>query len=95
MAELPTIPAGVRAARVAKAIQECDRYIAKEGPRDPNLRPPDIQKLLDFYIEHRKSLVSMLDDINNRGAQHYGYALRRIRKENDHCARPNNPPDGL
>jgi len=68
MEKLQTIPADIRTARIAKAINECDRYIAKEGPRDPELRPPDIKKLLDFYIEHRESLVSMLDEINNRGA---------------------------
>lgn len=49
-----------RRRRVLAAIAECDAYIAKEGPRSSDLRPADVQSLLDFYINHRASLLAKL-----------------------------------
>lgn len=46
--------------RVIEAIAECDRYIAKEGPRNAELRPADAQQHLDFCISHREKLILML-----------------------------------
>lgn len=49
-----------RIKRILDAIAECDRFIAKEKPRAANLRPADIQKLLDWYVLHRANLIRML-----------------------------------
>ena len=49
-----------RTAKIISAIAECDRYIAKESPRDADLRPAGITKLLASYIAHRAKLVAML-----------------------------------
>lgn len=46
-------------ARIRQAIEDCDRYIAKESARSADLRPAHIQKLLDFYIAHREKLIAM------------------------------------
>jgi hypothetical protein len=47
--------------KILQAIAECNRYIALEGARSADLRPADIQKLLDWYIAHRAKLLTMLD----------------------------------
>jgi len=47
--------------KITQAIAECNRYIALEGARSPDLRPADIQKLLDWYIAHRNKLLTMLE----------------------------------
>lgn len=47
--------------RIVEAIAECDRYIAKEEPRDASLRPADVAKRLEFYKAHRAKLVTMLE----------------------------------
>jgi len=49
-----------RTRRVNEAIAECDRYIAKEEPRNPALRPADVAARLEFYKAHRAKLVAML-----------------------------------
>ncbi|NBU79822.1 MAG: hypothetical protein EBS50_12260 [Sphingomonadaceae bacterium] len=46
--------------RVLEAIADCDRYIAKESPRDESLRPADVQKILQQTIAHREKLIEML-----------------------------------
>lgn len=46
--------------KILQAIEECDRYIAKESPRAADLRPVEIQKLLEFYIAHRAKLAAMI-----------------------------------
>jgi hypothetical protein len=46
--------------RILEAIADCDKFIAKESSRNPSLRPADIQKTLDFYIQHRSHLIEML-----------------------------------
>ena len=51
-----------RSRRILQAIEECDRFINKESPRDPELRPAETQKILDSYINHRAKLVGMLDN---------------------------------
>ena len=46
--------------RVIEAIADCDKYIAKEGARNPSLQPADTEKLLQWYIGHRTKLTEML-----------------------------------
>lgn len=45
--------------RIRAAIADCERYIAKEGPRAADLRPPEVQQRLDGYIVHRDMLKSV------------------------------------
>lgn len=47
--------------RIHSAIAECDRYIAKEGSRDPELRPAWAQKALDHAISHKIKLQRALE----------------------------------
>jgi hypothetical protein len=56
----PTLSAD-RRQRIATAIAECDRYIAKESPRAADLRPADVADRLAYYIAHRAKLVAMLE----------------------------------
>jgi len=51
-----------RQRRVLEAIADCDRFIAKEGPRAANLRPADMQNHLDFCRAHRAKLINMLTE---------------------------------
>ena len=44
---------------IRQSIDDCDRFIAKEGPRDPSLRPAAVQATLDCYIAHRAKLQAM------------------------------------
>jgi len=46
--------------KILQAIEECDRYIAKESPRSADLRSAEIKKLLAFYIAHRAKLLAMI-----------------------------------
>ena len=46
--------------KVNEAIAECDRYIAKEGPRSADLRPEWAAKHLEFCKNHKAKLISML-----------------------------------
>ena len=46
--------------RIIQAIEECDRFIAKESSRRADLRPTDMQQHLDFCISHRKKLQALL-----------------------------------
>lgn len=46
--------------RIKQAIAECNKFIAIECGRNPNLRPASIQKTLDFYISHREKLAKMI-----------------------------------
>lgn len=50
--------------RVNQAIEECDRYIKLESPRSADLRPPEIAKRLEFYIQHRAKLVKTIGEEN-------------------------------
>ena len=45
---------------ITEAIAQCDRFIAKEEPRNPDLRPADIQQHLDYCKAHRIKLLGML-----------------------------------
>ena len=49
-----------QARRVIEAIEECNRFIDKEEPRNPELRPIETQKLLEFYYRHRANLQQRL-----------------------------------
>ena len=46
--------------KIRQAVQECDRYIAIEGPRAADLRPAKIAVQLAFYIQHRADLMEVL-----------------------------------
>ena len=46
--------------KILDAIADCDRYIEREEPRDPEWRPPEIAKLLEWTIVHRQKLILML-----------------------------------
>lgn len=45
---------------IIESIAECDRYIALEGSRSADLRPPEIARKLENYISHKKKLENML-----------------------------------
>lgn len=47
--------------RIIEALAETDRFIAKEEPRDPSLRPAAVAALLAKYKAHRAKLVQMLE----------------------------------
>jgi hypothetical protein len=49
-----------RSRRIIQAIQECDRFIGKEGPRDADLRPAAAAQHLEFCIKHKAKLQAML-----------------------------------
>ncbi len=55
-----TKPTREETRRILQAIEECDRFIAKESPRNASLRPADVQKTLNFYIAHRAKLAGMI-----------------------------------
>jgi hypothetical protein len=46
--------------RILEAIADCNKFIAKESARNSALRPADVQKTLNFYIQHRNRLIEML-----------------------------------
>lgn len=46
--------------KIKNAIADCDRFIAKEEPRDASLRPADMQQHLDFCKAHKAKLQNML-----------------------------------
>jgi hypothetical protein len=49
--------------RLAKAIADCDRFIDLESPRAADLRPPEIQQLLEWTISHRARLQARLEAV--------------------------------
>lgn len=49
-----------QARRVLQSIAECDRFIAKEEPRNPALRPADMAQHLEFCKQHKQRLIAML-----------------------------------
>ena len=57
-----------RSRKIIEAIAECDRFIAKEEPRNPSLRPAEVQKHLDFCKTHRERLIAMLSEEAARAA---------------------------
>jgi hypothetical protein len=46
--------------RIIQAIQECDKFIGKEGPRSADTRPADVAKHLGFCKQHKAKLQAML-----------------------------------
>lgn len=52
-----------RARKILEAIADCDRFIAKEEPRNPDLRPADVQQHLDYCKAHRIKLQAMLAEV--------------------------------
>ena len=46
--------------KVIEAIADCDRYIAKEEPRNPSLRPAWAVQHLEFCKQHKAKLQGML-----------------------------------
>lgn len=49
-----------QARRINQAIAECDRFIAKEGQRNPALRPASELQHLEFCKTHKAKLQAML-----------------------------------
>lgn len=49
-----------RTRKIIEAIQECDAYIAKEGPRAADLRPASEAQHLEFCKTHKLNLIAML-----------------------------------
>jgi hypothetical protein len=47
--------------RIASAIAECDRYIAKEAPRADDIRPAMAAQHLTYCSVHRAALRAMLE----------------------------------
>ena len=56
----PTTPDLIR--DLKRAIRDCDRYINIEGPRAADVRPPEVARLLAFYIDHRAKLQAEHDN---------------------------------
>lgn len=52
-----------RARKIIEAIAECNRFIDKEEPRNPSLRPADVQQHLEFCKAHRVKLAGMLEEL--------------------------------
>lgn len=46
--------------RILEAIADCDRYIAKEGPRAADLRPEWATKTMEHAKTHKAKLQSAL-----------------------------------
>lgn len=46
--------------KILDVIADCDRYIAREEPRNPTLRPADVAQRLEWYKAHRQKLIGML-----------------------------------
>lgn len=46
--------------KIIEAIQECDRFIAKEEPRAADLRPTQVAQMLEHARQHRIKLIGML-----------------------------------
>ena len=49
--------------RVEQALAETQRYIDKESARADDLRPANIQVLLERYIAHKVKLTGMLEKL--------------------------------
>lgn len=43
-------------------ISQCNRFIKMESPRNPDLRPAEVQETLDHAIQHKAKLIKMLGD---------------------------------
>lgn len=52
--------------RVEQALEETQRYIDKESARADDLRPANIQALLERYIAHKVTLTRMLGKLGNK-----------------------------
>jgi hypothetical protein len=48
--------------QVISALKGTNKFIKKESARNPKLRPPETQELLDDYISHKAKLLQMLAD---------------------------------
>ena len=59
LTDYPTCPEVIEAIR--EGIAACDRYISRAILRPADIRPPEVVKLLAFYIDHRANLQSELD----------------------------------
>lgn len=49
-----------RIQKIISAIQDCDRFIAKEAPRSADLRPASVAKTLEHAKAHRAKLTALL-----------------------------------
>lgn len=48
--------------QVIIGIEQANKFIKKESPRNPDLRPADVQEILDHAIQHKAKLIKMLAD---------------------------------
>lgn len=46
--------------KIEQALAETQRFIDKEGARNPDLRPADTQKIFDGYVAHKAKLLGIL-----------------------------------
>lgn len=69
-----------KANRIKQAIAECDRYIEREAPRNPELRPAAVQQHLDFCIDHRAKLEAMLAEAEAQYDAEAGPALEAMQR---------------
>jgi len=51
----------MRKTQLESALKETQRYIAKESARADDLRPLEVQELLEKYITHEAKLIKMLE----------------------------------
>ncbi|MGF6996776.1 hypothetical protein [Paraburkholderia sp. GAS32] len=49
--------------RLRSALSDTERFINREGRRDPAIRPADMQKTLDSYIQHRANLLAVMAEL--------------------------------
>jgi F0F1-type ATP synthase membrane subunit b/b' len=49
--------------QIEKALKETRAYIAKESARADDLRPAEIQELLEKYKAHEIKLIGMLNNV--------------------------------
>jgi len=48
--------------QVIIGISQANRFIKMESPRNPDLRPADVQETLDHAIQHKANMIKMLAD---------------------------------
>lgn len=46
--------------QVIIGIEQANRFIKKESPRNPDLRPADVQETLNNAIQHKADMIKML-----------------------------------
>jgi hypothetical protein len=52
-------------AGLVDALKDTQRYIDKEEPRSDDLRPAKTKELLEWYKNHKKKLLGMIEALDN------------------------------